>query len=359
MALSPTKRGRPRSEDIDGAVMAAAISLFEENGYKATSLEAIAAKAGIGRPTLYRRWPNKAALAAAVYETLVPMPDLPPAGFRQRLRALTRHVFAAYRSSPAAAILAGLVVEGQADESSRDAFEAHYFTPRRAMIVRLFQQASAHGERATEADPELLVDAYVGAIWVRVLTRSGGLTDQDADALSDLFSKGTAMTVTQGTWPGAIGRVTEMHAVYYAHEWGLDTRFETQVAEGLSEFVPRYQEGRDLMLRAEKNGQVIGTITIDGAYPGAPEGEAVLRWFNVDASARGQGLGRQLMDAAMTFIEEVGYKSVTLTTFKGLEAATSLYLDYGFQLTEERQGDLIYGNPVTGQTYRWTRPINS
>lgn len=183
------KRGRPRSEDIDAAVISAAIHLFEENGYKATSLEAIAAQAGIGRPTLYRRWPNKAALAAAVYETLVPMPDLPPAPFGDRLRHLTRHVFAAYRNSPAAAILAGLIVEGQTDETSQDAFEAHYFTPRRTRIVALFDQAKTAGEIEADADIALLVDAYVGAIWVRVLTRSGGLKNSDADALAALFSE--------------------------------------------------------------------------------------------------------------------------------------------------------------------------
>lgn len=184
------KRGRPRSEDIDEAVLRAAASLFEENGYKDTSLEAIALKAGVGRPTLYRRWANKAALATHVYEHLAPPPVFAPGTtVQQTLAALTRHVFAAYRDGPAATLLAGLIVEAQADGEHMAAFRDHFFTPRRQISLRLFQEAvSAQNEPALK-DPELLADAYIGAIWVRVLTQSNGLTDADADALAALFTE--------------------------------------------------------------------------------------------------------------------------------------------------------------------------
>lgn len=164
------------------------------------------------------------------------------------------------------------------------------------------------------------------------------------------------MTFTKGFSPGTIARITEMHAQYYSAEWGLDIRFEAQVAEGLAEFATRYMPGRDLLLRAERHGKTVGTITIDGKYPSAENGEAYLRWFNVDALARGMGLGKTLMEEAMSFVDTACYQSVTLKTFKGLEAASSLYLNHGFELIEETPNDPIYGVPVTAQTYRWTRP---
>ena len=164
------------------------------------------------------------------------------------------------------------------------------------------------------------------------------------------------MKLEHGPCPGTIGRITEMHALYYAAEWGLDARFEAYVAKALSEFTLRYQPERDLLLRAVEDCRIVGTLTIDSANPDVPEDDATLRWFNVDSAVRGQGLGRQLMEAAMSFVERAEYRSVSLLTFKGLEAATALYRDFGFDLVEERSDDPVYGNPVVGQTFRWTRP---
>src|SRR5437588_13131394 len=59
-----SSRGRPRNADTDSAILAATCELLVDNGYGRLSMEAVAARSGVGKPTLYRRWSSKAALVA-------------------------------------------------------------------------------------------------------------------------------------------------------------------------------------------------------------------------------------------------------------------------------------------------------
>ncbi len=151
-----------------------------------------------------------------------------------------------------------------------------------------------------------------------------------------------------GYFPGVIGKIVELHAVYYARHWGFDISFETQVGRELSEFMAGFDESRDGFWAALVGDEFAGAIAIDGRQSG--QHGARLRWFIVDERFQGRGVGRLLMDEAMAFCRRVGQVRVHLWTFKGLEVARVLYERAGFRLHAEVPVEK-WGNAITEQMY--------
>ena len=118
-----------------------------------------------------------------------------------------------------------------------------------------------------------------------------------------------------GYYPGVLGKITELHAVYYHENWGFDVSFETQVGAELSEFVRRIETGRDGLWVARYKGAFAGAIAIDG-IDAFGEG-ARLRWFIVDPQFQGSGIGKNLITRAIAFCERQQFPKVFLWTFKG------------------------------------------
>lgn len=162
------------------------------------------------------------------------------------------------------------------------------------------------------------------------------------------------LNIRSGWTPGLIGYTAATHARYYAREWGFGPIFEAKVAGGMADFVARYDPSRDALLWAAIDGEIAGTITIDGSDPALPKGQAHLRWFIVSDSARGLGVGRRLFNAALSHLEEAGFPSCYLTTFAGLDPARRLYESAGFVLREEAEGD-NWGTRVTEQMFMLER----
>ncbi len=131
--------------------------------------------------------------------------------------------------------------------------------------------------------------------------------------------------------PGDIGRIVLLHGSIYAREQGWDETFEAYVAGPLADFALRRGE-RDRIWIAEGDGRIVGCIAIVEATPE----RAQLRWFLVDPAARGQGLGRRLLDEAVAFCGQSGYRSVFLWTVRALAAAARLYRAAGFELAEAK-----------------------
>ena len=103
------------------------------------------------------------------------------------------------------------------------------------------------------------------------------------------------------------------HFVEAARERGFDATFEAYVAAPLAEFVKRGSE-RERVWLAEQDGRLVGSIAIVAASAAL----AQLRWFLLDPSVRGQGLGRRLMEEAIGFARHAGYAGVTLWTVSTL-----------------------------------------
>src|SRR6185369_12094048 len=138
-----------------------------------------------------------------------------------------------------------------------------------------------------------------------------------------------------------LGWVTQIQAAYYAEHWELGLYFEAKVATELAEFLGRFDARRDGVWIAQLDGKFVGAVFIDGKDA---QGEgARLRWFIVDPAYQGRGIGNRLMDAAISFCRQAGFKRVYLTTFAGLASARHLYEKYGFNVCREVDGSHLTG----------------
>jgi GNAT superfamily N-acetyltransferase len=156
------------------------------------------------------------------------------------------------------------------------------------------------------------------------------------------------MDLHLGYAPGCIGRITELHAAYYARNFDFGAAFEARVAAELAEFYLRYADGRDGLWLAIDAAVIHGAIAIDGSR--YEHSGAHLRWFIVSDAWRGQGIGSRLLDAAMAFCRQSGYRNVYLRTFDQLHAARHLYEKHGFTLTRTQLGS-HWGKPVNEQLF--------
>jgi DNA-binding MarR family transcriptional regulator/GNAT superfamily N-acetyltransferase len=184
----------------------------------------------------------------------------------------------------------------------------------------------------------------------QALVRSLGLY---AEALAqDNLAKPAAeesmgVEVVEGYRPGCIGDVASLHGRFYAEHWGFGAFFEKRVATELAAFAEGLPaEGKALWLCVEA-GRTLASLAIDGDLA---SGVAHLRWFIIDDSLRGTGMGRVLISRAMAFVDR-HYRETYLWTFKGLDAARHLYESFGFQLTDEFEGSQ-WGTAVTEQRFR-------
>lgn len=166
---------------------------------------------------------------------------------------------------------------------------------------------------------------------------------------------GAPLTYERAYWPGVIGEIASAHATYYHDNWGFGEFFEARVATDLAEFIGRFDAGADALITARAVdaagcSRLAGSVAIDGIH-GDTEG-AHLRWFIVSSAYHGQGLGKRLLEQAVSFCRERRYQTVYLWTFAGLDAARALYERHGFDLTREFSGDQ-WGCTVTEQRFEW------
>lgn len=180
-----------------------------------------------------------------------------------------------------------------------------------------------------------------------------------AQALAQCRDAALAETTPQislvtGYQPGAIGRIAQMHGEYYGRHHDFGAFFEGKVAGGVAEFATRLSSPVNQIWLAMREGKIVGSVAIDGEDLG--QQQAHLRWFILDDSCRGTGIGRRLLSEAMAFCDSGQFSAVQLWTFKGLDAARKLYESFGFTLTREWQGDQ-WGKMMTEQQF--TRPGNA
>jgi DNA-binding MarR family transcriptional regulator/GNAT superfamily N-acetyltransferase len=202
-----------------------------------------------------------------------------------------------------------------------------------AQVVEAVQRVPAAGGEVIAHGLRLYADALRGAV------SASGTTGE------------SEVTLTAGCLPGAIGDVVALHGRYYAGH-GLGARFEALVAEELGEFMRRFDSKYDGFWLARRGGWTLGSVSVDASRR-AREG-ARLRWFIVDPSAHGQGVGRRLVEAALGHCDKMGYRRIYLTTFAGLDAARHLYERHGFRLVSQAR-DSHWGRAKLEQRFERSR----
>lgn len=152
--------------------------------------------------------------------------------------------------------------------------------------------------------------------------------------------------------PAFPDQMTALHMAYYSAEWGFGTVFQTKLLAESRAFLAQYTPGRDLLLTVPgPNSALLGCVAIDGSERDGPGNH--LRWFITSGAARGKGLGRRLLSAAMAHCDASRHPQTWLTTFAGLDAAAHLYRTHGFNLVSEVPDDQWSGGV---HEQRWERP---
>ena len=171
-----------------------------------------------------------------------------------------------------------------------------------------------------------------------------------ADALQDKPGQPAlpGVTIHSGYAPTLLARTTEMHARYYAENYGFGAVFERKVASEMAAFLGRLDSPANKTLFARLDDAIVGTLSIDGEDLG--DNVAHLRWFILDDLTRGHGIGAKLLERAMAHVDAYGFAETRLWTFRGLDAARHLYEKFGFALAEEKRGTQ-WGTEVTEQMF--------
>jgi AcrR family transcriptional regulator len=183
--------GRPRSPRIQSAILKAAVDLVLESGFKALSMDAIAGRAGVGRMTIYRRWPNKAAI---IMDAFVGRVDpntlfLPAKNFEESIRLQMRKMAKAFRGKDGALIRA-LLAEAQFDPELATALRERWTMPRRSMAISYFEEGQEKGFLRQDADPNAIIDLLYAPIYYRLQMGTGPLSDAYIDEIFEHAMKG-------------------------------------------------------------------------------------------------------------------------------------------------------------------------
>lgn len=139
-----------------------------------------------------------------------------------------------------------------------------------------------------------------------------------------------------------------MHAGFYSENYDFGRDFETKVASEMAQFLSRVDRPMNEVWAAMCDDEIVGSISIDGEDLGNEI--AHLRWFVMDDQARGTGAGRRLLNSALQFADDQGFRETHLWTFKGLDAARRLYEQTDFALVHEAAGKQ-WGNEVMEQKF--------
>jgi AcrR family transcriptional regulator len=163
--------GRPRDTATDAAIATATLELLAEVGFANLTIEAVAVRAGVGKPSIYRRWPTKLELVVAAVEQAAPplepkRSDDPRRDLEQLIETLVRDMTA----SPIAYALLAVAADPQGHPELIDRLADSYIAPRQAAAVTLIQHAIDSGALAASVDPDLLVEELIGPAvfrWLR------------------------------------------------------------------------------------------------------------------------------------------------------------------------------------------------
>jgi len=183
--------GRPRSEQSRQSILDSTLKLLKQDGFPELSIEAIAADANVGKTTVYRWWPTKAALVADAFsasadeELRFPNTGSVQTDMSLQMRRLIR-IFRSKRGKVVAALLAG----GQSDPELIEAFRERFLWPRRRQAYQTLQRGIDRGELPEGSDLDLILDSLYGPIYMRFLIRHDKLDEGFAAEICGLVLKG-------------------------------------------------------------------------------------------------------------------------------------------------------------------------
>jgi AcrR family transcriptional regulator len=181
---APTRGpGRPRSEKADQAILGATITLLAEHGVSGLSIEAVAAEAGVGKTTIYRRWQTKEDLVIAALARMRPPPEPPPdtGSLEGDLTALSEAQVARVAGTKLPWVAPRVLSEAMGDAEFHARVMEGFINPIRELLGKLVVRAIERGELAADTDVDQAIDLIHAVVIYRVLTSAGDLTRSFAE----------------------------------------------------------------------------------------------------------------------------------------------------------------------------------
>jgi AcrR family transcriptional regulator len=187
--------GRPRSADADKAIVQATLEMLADEGYHALSLEAVAASAGVGKATIYRRWPGKRELVSDALATLNEgMPDVPPASAPtvERVRQLMEHACRKDPQSLSGRIMPRMMSYRTSHPELYKDYVQRVLEPRRERLRTVLRDGIERGDLRVDLDVELAALTLTAPL---IMMTMGSVSGQAPPA-------GTVEKITDIVWPG-------------------------------------------------------------------------------------------------------------------------------------------------------------
>ena len=159
--------GRPRSEEAHRAILDATLELLVEGGYSALTVEGIAARAGVGKATIYRRWPSKLPLVIEAFSQLPGFEDPDTGDLVRDLESMLTGYLEMFRSTPLGSVVPPLAGELPHNPELMKLFGG-VARERRRPLLAVLQRGVERGEIPADTDLDLAADLLFGPITVRI-----------------------------------------------------------------------------------------------------------------------------------------------------------------------------------------------
>ena len=182
---------RARSRRAHRAILTATEELLSEVGYSALTIEGVAARAGVGKATVYRWWPSKGALVIEALSERNATPPLRETGhLRNDLIDAVRQVIAVFTSSIEGSIIPAMTADLVRDPAMAEMFRDCILRPRRSVVAAMISRAVERGDLSRDVDIPLILDACAGTVFYRLAVSGEPLSDTLATELVDLVLTG-------------------------------------------------------------------------------------------------------------------------------------------------------------------------
>jgi AcrR family transcriptional regulator len=194
-ATEPRRPGRPRDPQAGRTILEAAMAEIADHGFSGLTIDGVAARAGVSKATIYRRWSGKAALVLDAAATLVPSPEAPDTGsIRSDLVALFG---ASYLRGPRDydAQMAGLFAEATVNEEVR-VLLGSYARGRRSALATMVNRAVERGELPKGTDVDLLAELVGGALYYRSVVGGTSIDEAAIQRFVDVALRGLGAHIT-------------------------------------------------------------------------------------------------------------------------------------------------------------------
>ena len=182
------RRGRPprAAAASHDAILDAVYDLLHEKSVRDLTIEEIARRAGVGKPTIYKWWPSKAALVMAMLDERI-VEDLSAPGGKnaeKAIRGLVTELVRRFNGFPGK-VAVEILAEGQSEPGVLQEYRARYLSKRRAFAAEVIERAQASGEFRKDIDPQVLIDMIFGPIYYRRIVRHQKLDERFGNELVD------------------------------------------------------------------------------------------------------------------------------------------------------------------------------